>query len=906
MLNPIFLIARNLSRTCRRNIPLLRADWLSLFMWPFLGVVSISALWLFYQARWNQEENIVQRDTLQMVSAASTSYAQQITRSLQGLNTLMQFIADEIENENRPAHLENLKLRGVFDAKPYVIVAVIDKDGVQKTTTYPKTKNISVADREYFQFHRTHKINLLRINKTAIGRISNKSLIQVTKRLNKKDGSFDGVILVGVDEDFFISSSSTINGLPTYQALIENNTVITEERPLKEKDSESFYSVNTQLCKPALQPSILPKNCFKDNLSRYIGAAPLAPYHYQVVIGLAEQAILQPLLISNYERRRILLACSILIAAFTFIAFFTSIRLRLKDVEAENIRRAYRIATENGKEGFYLWKRVFNSNGEIIDYKIADCNEYGAALYKMSKKEMIGKTITDIYGDTAYSKFVIAVGIQMDMDGEGEEEYEVPKPKSILQPDWIQRKHVRTYEGVAVTIRDISEKKLNEAKLDSLANSDTLTGIPNRNWMMTSLPNFLEKAEQSNSTVALFFIDLDDFKDINDSLGHAAGDAVLREVAHRISEVIREEDRVIRLGGDEFTVILNNASDQDYVANIATRLIKSFKTPFQVNNVKKFISASIGIARYPDDGFDAETLIQKADMAMYAAKTQKGQFLFFNEELLQRRGRIIKIEDELRQAVKNDEFVVHYQPRISSKSGAIVGFEALVRWNSPTRGLVQPLDFIPLAENSDLIILIGEIVIQKVAQQIKRWLNDGFEVAPVSINVSAKQFNASAIPGAIATCCTKESISASYIEVEITESAMMGGEEETIAQLTKLAEMGIKTHVDDFGTGYSSLSMLRRLSMDVLKIDRAFTMELGVSKETEILYKTMISMAHALGMKVIAEGVETQEQMGILRGLNCDELQGYLISKPLPAIDVTQFLENKNTVQKSFWPKSVG
>ena len=906
MLNKIVLTILALTRTSKRNALLLRGDWLNFIMWPLLGVLSISALWTFYEIQWKQQENIVRTNTLEMVSAASTSYALQITRSLQGLNTLMQYIADDLENGNRYLRLENLKMRGVFDAKPYVIVAVIGQDGFNKTTTVPHASKISVLDRNYFQFHRDHRTTLLRISKPVIGRLSKQPLIQVTRRLNKKDGSFDGVLLVGVEEDFFISSSYMINGLPIYQTLIENNNIITQSNPLKSKNSELFYNLNNKSCEPPSQPSVLPGICFQDNISRYIAVASLPPYQYKFVVGLAEKEILVPLLAIEEARRRILLVCSALIAAFTLFAFFTTIKLSLKDAEASNIRRAYRIATENGKEGFYLWKRILNTAGKVVDFKIVDCNEYGAALYKMSKKEMIGKTITDMYGDTPYCKFVIETGIQMDEEGDGETEFEIPKDTSILQPTWIQRKHARTYEGVAVTIRDISDKKLSEIKLDQLANNDTLTGIPNRHWMMTSLPIFLEKAEKSNSSVALFFIDLDNFKDINDSLGHAAGDTVLREVAQRITEVIREEDRVIRLGGDEFTVILNNASDPDYVSNIATRLIKSFKTPFTINNVKKFISASIGIARYPNDGSDAEALIQKADMAMYAAKTVKGQFLFFNEELLQRRGRIIKIEDELRHAVKNDEFIVYYQPRIGAKSGILVGFEALVRWNSTTRGLVEPLEFISLAENSDLIILIGVIVIEKVAQQIKNWIDSGLDVVPISVNVSAKQFSASDMSGVIAACCQKESIAASHIEVEITESAMMGSEIETLAQLSQLAKMGIKTHVDDFGTGYSSLSMLRRLSMDVLKIDRAFTMELGSSKECEILYRTMISMAHALGMTVVAEGVETQEQMNILRELDCDELQGYLISRPLPAVEAALFLENRAAVQKIFWPKRIG
>ena len=870
-------------------------------IWPLLGVISISALWIFYEARWNQQENIARKNTLQMMSNASTTYALQVSRSLQGLNTLMQYMAEDLQNRTTPLHLENLNMRGVFDAKPYVIVAVIGKDGFQKTSTFPKVPKISLLDREYFQFHRTNRTTSLQIGKPVIGRLTNRLLVQVTRRLNKKDGSFDGVLLVGIDKDFFISKSNISNEFPSYQALLDNNNkVIVEYGP-----TVGIYKPSDSICEEPSQPSILTQKCFKDNISRYMAVKSISPFPYKIIIALDEKQVLQPLLLNKAEERRILLACSILIGIFTLIAFITTRKLRLKDFEAASIRRAYRIATENGREGFFLWKRILSSSGDIMDYRLADCNEYGAALYQMSKKEMIGKTFTDIYGDTPYCKFVIETGIQMDEDGDGEAEFKIPEGVSILQPRWIQRKHARTSEGVAVTIRDISEKKLNEIKLDKLANNDALTGIPNRHWMMTSLPNFLKKAETENSSIALFFIDLDDFKDINDSLGHTAGDTVLREVALRIAAVVREEDRVIRLGGDEFTVILNNASDPEYVSNIASRLIQSLKKPIQINEVQKCISASIGISRYPDDGSDTETLIQKADMAMYAAKSQKGHFLFFSEDLLQRRGYIIKIEDELRQAVKNNEFVVYYQPRISAKSGAIVGFEALVRWDSASRGLVQPIEFISLAENSDLIIQIGEIVIEKVTEQIKRWIDAGLAVVPVSINVSARQFNASDIPDTIAAFCKKESISTSHVEVEITESAMMGSEERTLAQFSRLAEMGVKTHVDDFGTGYSSLSMLRRLSMDVLKIDRAFVADLGACKESEILYKTMITMAHALGMKVVAEGVETFEQLALLRILECDELQGYLISKPLPADEATLFLKNNMIIRNSFSPKEV-
>lgn len=243
--------------------------------------------------------------------------------------------------------------------------------------------------------------------------------------------------------------------------------------------------------------------CFDDHRSRYVAVRPLGSYPYQAIVGLSEDDTLSAHLVSKEERRRILLACSLLIGAFSLFGFVTTAKLSLKNTEALNIRLAYRIATENGKDGFYLWKRILDTAGLIIDFKIVDCNEQGAALYKMSKKEMFGKTLVDIYGDSLYCKIVIAAGVQMDEDGDGEVEYEIPKENSIMQAKWVHIKYARTYEGLAVTIRDISDKKINDVKLDKLANNDTLTGIRNRHWMVTSLPVILEKAKNTHSTVAL-------------------------------------------------------------------------------------------------------------------------------------------------------------------------------------------------------------------------------------------------------------------------------------------------------------------------------------------------------------------------------------------------------------------
>lgn len=904
MINKIFLIVLTLARALTSKFLLVRGDWLKFLILPMLGILSISALSIFfYQNQKGNEENRVRAETRKKVEQASISYALMTQRSLRGIDALMQYLEGDFKNRVRIQARDIAQSDRLPGANPYEFVAIFDADGVQQFAA-PASPNVSsMRGNKDFQFHAANSTNSLRIGMQIDAPIGSKKIIPVTKRINHQDGSFAGVILVAVNEDFFAFDANMLNGAALLGGLIgSDRRLIPFGRSTDNGGGEREYDRSEAICKFSTTTTSLPATCLETKKGRYFAIASINSFPYKVVVGVSEADVISAYFDGKALRHQALLEYFFLIGIFSFFIILVAIRFSLKNAEASNIRLAYRVATENGKDGFYLWKRILSPTGAIVEFMIVDCNEYGAALYKMTRSEILGKTVSDIYGNTRYTKFIIGYGIRMHEDGEGEIEYEIPRERSLIQASWIQFKYAKTYEGVAVTIRDISEKKVNEIQLDRLANYDTLTAVPNRHWMTKSLPIILEQAKAVDSSVALFFIDLDDFKDINDSLGHAAGDNVLRGVAQRLSEVIREEDHVIRLGGDEFTVIVTNACDREYLVRVATRIVNAFKTPFSIGDSRKFISASVGIARYPDDGADAETLIQKADMAMYAAKAQKGQYLFFDEDLLRRRGNLIQLEDELKQAVINNEFVIYYQPRIASASasGDVVGFEALVRWVSPRRGFVLPLEFIPLAENSELIILVGAIVIEKVAQQLRHWLDDGLIAVPVSINVSAKQFNATNIPGVIASFITRESIPASLIEVEITELVMLASEEEVLRQLSNLSSMGIRTHLDDFGTGYSSLSMLRRLPMDMLKIDRAFTRELGTSKESEILYRTMISMAHALGMKVVAEGVENRQQMDILRALDCDELQGFLFSKPLSASEAALLLENRLSFEKEF------
>jgi diguanylate cyclase (GGDEF)-like protein len=399
--------------------------------------------------------------------------------------------------------------------------------------------------------------------------------------------------------------------------------------------------------------------------------------------------------------------------------------------------------------------------------------------------------------------------------------------------------------------------------------------------------------------LAVLFIDLDGFKTVNDTMGHAAGDEVLRNAGRRLKEAIRPHDCVARLGGDEFVAILDNIMQKIDAAHVAERILHAFQSGFRISKGVHSVGASIGISVYPSDGDDANTLLHHADIAMYSVKTTgKRNFRFYDRKYYDALRAGLEKEAELRHAIEHDQFVMYYQPRVDISTGTTSSMEALVRWAHPTKGLIEPLEFIPLAEETGLIVRLGEIVINKVCEQLAFWARGRQELVPVSINVSSRQFNEANVAEMLATALARYHVNPSLVEVELTESSMMGDSRDVANALTAIQKMGIKLLVDDFGTGYSSLSQLQRLDFDVLKVDRAFTAELERTEEGNVFFKAIITMAHALGMRVVAEGVETLGQIKILKSLKCDEIQGFYISKPLPAP------ESQPILPKWFFPST--
>lgn len=462
-------------------------------------------------------------------------------------------------------------------------------------------------------------------------------------------------------------------------------------------------------------------------------------------------------------------------------------------------------------------------------------------------------------------------------------------------------------EYVISTGIDITERQQAEEKIQFLAYYDGLTNLPNRLLFKEHLNQALAYSERHERLMAVMFVDVDRFKQINDTFGHSLGDLLLKGIAERLTYCLRRSDCVSRLqlreteasigrfGGDEFTILIPDIPNERAVAKIAKRLLETVSEQFVLDKQEIIVTSSIGISIYPHDGTNAESLLKHADVAMYAAKEKgRGGYNFFNESMNKRSFDKLTLENHLRKAINRNEFTIYYQPKVEIETRKLIGAEALLRWNHPTKGLIAPAQFIPVAEETGLIKPMGLWGFHAVCKQSMEWQKIGLPPVPIAVNLSAVQFQQSDLTDKIIQILMDTGMNPKLIEVEITESTIMQNEEDAGKVLMRLKELGISISIDDFGTGYSSLCYLKRFTLDSLKIDRSFIKHLNTDPEDRAITTAIISLARHLGMKVIAEGVEEQEHLKFLTELGCDQAQGYFFSPPLPADEFLEYLSKNH------------
>jgi diguanylate cyclase (GGDEF)-like protein/PAS domain S-box-containing protein len=557
---------------------------------------------------------------------------------------------------------------------------------------------------------------------------------------------------------------------------------------------------------------------------------------------------------------------------------------------------------KNTEKQLRMWGEVLKNSGEAIFITDAESTIY---LVNEAFTKITGYTAEDVIGQKPNifksgrhdRQFYQNMWAALLDHGYWQGEIWDRRKDGSIYPKWstisqIQDTQHKTTHYIAM-FNDITERKISEEQIHYLAFHDVLTGLPNRRLLKDRLQFFLEHAQRSSDKLAVLFIDIDNFKTINDSLGHSAGDKLLVQLSKRLSTCLRTTDTLGRFGGDEFVIILSDIANPDYVATISERIRENLYDPFHINGFDLIITVSIGISLYPVDGNDHEHLVKNADTAMNQVKENgRNNYQFYTADLNILISEQLSLINSLRTAVKEEEFILFYQPKINSMTGKITGVEALIRWNNPAMGLVAPLKFIPLLEETGLIMPVSDWIFSEICKQHTTWISLGLPPISIAINISAIHFQKTDFLDSVNATLAECTIDRNCIEFELTEGILLDDTEEAINKMNQLKKMGIKLTLDDFGTGYSSLSYLRKFPIEKIKIDQSFVQNMMTTQNDMEIVKIITMLSKTLQLRTIAEGVESKEQVLLLQEINCDELQGYFFTKPMPGNLFAEWFKN--------------
>ncbi len=823
------------------------------------------------------------------------SSAEQLLRTVSQIDQLSMSIKYQWERNAAPLDLEEQYRKGVYQGGLYPVA--LDADGFAVTSTRNLARGTFMGDLDFFTQTRQSKHSMLMIAHPTEGRggFAGKQIVRFSRSLNKADGSFDGAVLIAVELDSLMSFHEMTQLIPGDSLSVQ----FTDGAALAVRGSEGRAGIF--LASPSLDQkhgTRLVESASGASQPHAVSWQRLEDYPLVAIAASNVDSALAPYRSTQLTYVAIAALVSLMLAGVAVFGAISQIRQSVQRRHQSQVQATFRLAVDGAREAFYMIRPI---EGDSDEWLLEDCNERAAEMQRRQRNELVGSRLSELYEGR------LLAGIQgflrkVQKDGFMEDEFSMPDGSSHVA-GWFQRRGVRSGAGIAVTVRDVTESRKQAEKLVTLVRTDSLTGLPNRHWLNDFLPAALECARERGRKVALLYLDLDNFKNINDALGHRTGDEVLQKVGEELRSALRHEDYLVRTGGDEFTVVIEDLGDDasKVVGQVAAKLMELLAGLGAGTSWRMFsLKASIGISLYPEHGGDVDSLMRAADIAMYEAKALgRAQFQYYDESFAERIRERISIEHALEQAIRNDEFVIYYQPRADARSGRLCGMEALIRWQHPVRGLVPPLEFIGVAEQTGLIVPIGDLVVKKVCSQIATWRNAGVQVKPVSINVSALQLRTDGLRQALATYLAEYGLPASMVAIELTESSML--DEGGVAQeeLRNLRNMGVELEIDDFGTGYSSLSKLQSLDIDVLKIDRSFVQRVGDDEQAHALCDTMVSIGRSLHITVVAEGVERAEQLAALQRMGCDQIQGYLLAPPVPADEIPDLID------KNFFPSDL-
>ncbi|MGO4382261.1 bifunctional diguanylate cyclase/phosphodiesterase [Pseudoduganella sp. RAF53_2] len=871
----------------RRNVKAMR--WLRMGLdthvsLPLFAIVLLAAIWAATFHFIDAEQAAAQAAAAESVLELIDTYEAQVARSMNGIEQTLKVLKYAAERKGPLGALPELSSHGLLPSGLVFVVGIVDAQG-NTVASNPPALPINVANESYFKFHRNARTTTTFVAQTMRDKANQEWHLHFTRRLDDSEGNFAGIVIVEIDPAYFTSayerSRQGDHGMLGFAG--PDNVV----RSMRVGDKVSWgQSVDSSLMAARKVALASPW----DGVLRYTALRPMRGYNLSVFAGLAEDEQMAGFRKQRGEHLREAGMASgvlLLLAVMAWIWSWQGAKARRR------IRRAqetYAAASEANMDAFFVLRAIRNKAGTIVDFKFTAVNPRAQQLTGRSKLELMSQSFcTWLPASRHNGMFERLVKITTE-GGVFHEEAQNAMPQ--LNAEWLAWQVVGVEGGVVAIVRDISERMRNEARIVHMAHHDTLTGLPNRSLIADRLQQAVLQAEREGQSVLVAFIDLDSFKLVNDTLGHNAGDELLKVVAGRMVDCVRRNDTVGRFGGDEFVLILPHVDEcPSALVPLLEKILTAVVEPIVLEGQKMQVSCSIGASVYPRDGRDADTLMMHADMAMYRAKESgKNNCQFYTREMNATLEEKLLLMDGLRKALDEQQLRLVYQPKVDLNDGHIFGVEALLRWQHPERGNISPDQFIPMAEECGMILPIGEWVLREACRQAREWQDEGLEPISISVNVSPRQFEDVRLVARVANALSASGLAAQWLELEVTESLIMRDVAQSVAKMRELEEMGVSLSIDDFGTGYSSLSALKSFPIARLKIDKSFVRDLGTSEDDQAIARAIISLSHQLHKRVIAEGVETEQQRRFLQQNGCDEAQGYLYGKPVAPQEIAALL----------------
>ncbi|MDQ1813400.1 EAL domain-containing protein [Massilia sp. CCM 9210] len=861
---------------------------------PLFAMLLLVIIWMATDHFIGIERNAARgaaRDSSQELIA---TYEAQMQRNLGSIDQTLKVLKYAVELKGTAGALPALNQQGLLPSGLVFVVSIADRGGMVVASN-PPAREINVSSQSYFGFHRDSDSDTGTpfVSQTLRDSANPDWHLHFTRRLNDKNGRFAGVAIVEVDPAYFTSGyersrlgESGALGLygadGVFRALRIGDKVVWGQRaPPVPREAGAGQVVASDW----------------DGVRRYTSVRRLHGFSLTALVGLSEQ---ESMAAFEQQRRNYLWVAgsgsALLVIIVTLVCGWSWQLTRTR----RRIRRAqetYAAASEASLDAFFVMRSISADDGTIADFVIEATNTRAEKLAGMDKPSLRGLRLSAMlpaFRDNGIFEDLIKVTLVG-----GVHEAEWLAELSGGRTCWLHRQVVAVEDGVVAIVRDITERKVAEERIRHMAHHDELTGLPNRSLIRDRLDQAILQAQRRGRCVAVAFIDLDGFKLVNDGLGHNAGDELLKVVGARMSACVRREDTLGRFGGDEFIIILPDQADNPMaVAPILEKIRQAVTEPVLLEGQEVQVSCSMGVVMYPRDGADPNTLMMNADAAMYRAKEMgNNNFQFYAREMNASVEEKLVLLEGLRGALDDGQFHLLYQPKVDLRSGLIFGVEALIRWEHPEHGVVSPLRFIGLAEESGLIVAIGDWVLHTACRQNKAWQDAGLAPITMSVNVSPRQFEEKRLVERVAAALRESALAPGALELEVTESLIMRDLAQSVGKMRELEAMGLSLSIDDFGTGYSSLSALKSFPISSLKIDKSFVRELADNTDDQAIAKAVISLGHMLKLRVIAEGVETEQQCTFLRDNDCDEMQGYLFSRPVPAAQIAALLAEQARMQ---------